>query len=411
MDGLKLITLKSFGITAIKSKDVIINKEVDEKNYEVITSEFSIDGSYTIDLNLIELNDCILQLLDKQKKYQLVKYERVKREESYKVSKVQTKIDRINSLEQIRESDKYILSYSSDKPKKDYLSEVNVILVEYSKLGVLKKYYNFNKKKDDPSEPPDKKKHRLNLIEDFLNVAMRYANVNISRKDIFKGCMSCGYDISNFDDPDVTNYTCPNCFIEIDNFIANDNSPEINKKVVSTDGKVNFVKELNRFQGKSKNTKLPKNITELLDEYFTQNNFPIGSDIKTNSELNKKTSRTAMYKALKDIGLSKLYKDVNLVCNIYWGWPLINLDYLETKILEYYDTINEVFEKIKGDRSSSLNTQYELWWILTMIDYPCEAREFKMPKTPEIFNYHEKKRQEISEQLNWDFIPLSITSI
>jgi len=116
-----------------------------------------------------------------------------------------------------------------------------------------------------------------------------------------------------------------------------------------------------------------------------------------------------MYLALKNIGMSKLYKDINLICHVYWGWDLIDLEDIEEEILERYDQIYEILEK--GERSSSLNTQYVLWWILDSMDFECDVSDFKIPKTPEIFEYYEKTRESISEKLGWKYVSLKIECI
>jgi len=414
MDGLGLITLKSFGINNFKKK---INEVIpegsektdkSEKTYDVAVLENNIEGTYSTDLDLIELDLNVIKLIDKKKRHELAKWEKIKKDESYKVTKRQSKIDRVSSLELIKNSDKILAIHISDQYKKEYISRVSPIINEYRNLGTIRTYHSFNNNVNI-EESIDRKRYRLGLIEDFLNIASKYININISKKDISTGCSSCGYDISKLEEHETDSFTCPNCYVEIVKMVGVvSSSQETGKKVSTGDSKINFVKDLNRFQGKFKNTKVPPNLIELLDIYFTEHNFPIGTEIKSSPELLKKTSKELMYKALKTVGMSKFYKDVNLICNLYWDWELINLDDLETKILERYDIINEVFEKMKDDRSSALNTQYELWWILTDLGYPCDAKEFKVPKTEEIFNYHEKKRHEICDQLGWNFTSLSI---
>ena len=421
MHGLSFITLKSFINIPIKndtpSTSYTRKVEHQEKNYDIKVNKDSIFGSYHNDLNLIELNSCILTILDNTRKESLESLQRIKIEEEFKVKQPQFKIDRENSLKIIRDATEKISIYTDNRFKKKYIDETTPILDQYSKIGSIKKYVTFGKNIDynDIDESIDKKLHRLGLIEDFLNIARKYLTISIYKKIIVKGCQVCGYDISKIPtSSDDELVVCPSCNVEITQLTKykNSNESSFGKKLGGIyEGRVNFQKELSRYQGKLKNSKIPSNFNELLDTYFKQRGYPIGSEIKQNSELMNITNKDLMYKALKMVGLSSLYKDINLVCHLYWGWELVNLELLESKIMEKYDQINTVFESLKDNRSSAMNTQYELWWILSMIEYPCKPNEFKIPKTPEIFEYHEKKRAEICKILDWEYIPLTLNDI
>lgn len=419
MNTLSFITLKSFNISPIKPENKTISKqELPDKTYEIKIVRDSISGYYQNDLNLIELNACILEILESCKKEELVSLNKIKLEEEFKISKPQYRIDRADSLRLIEETREKIEMHTNNQIIQDYKRETKKLLDEYNKIGSLKKYITFGRDTNInvSEESTDKKIHRLSLIEDFLETSKKYININIYRKMVIKGCSSCGYDISNLINLDLEENEapfCPSCNIEITQLVKYKSSSEgsMRKSGGSYEGRINFQKELSRYQGKLKNNKVPSNLDFILDTYFKQRDYPIGETIRQNPELLKKTSKDLMYKALKTVGLSNLYKDVNLVCHLYWGWSLINLESLESKIMKYYDQINEVFEQFKDDRSSSLNTQYELWWILTLSGYPCEPKEFKMPKTPEIFEYHEKKRAEICRRLGWEYSALSLNDI
>jgi hypothetical protein len=451
MHALGLLTLKSFGIAGNIRKDrkdtkVSTPEGVLEKSYDIDISERgAVTGTYSSDLNLIELHEYILRTLDKMKKEETEKFNKIKTEEEYNISKTQSRCDRESSISNLRNANTKLIGLINDTDKKRYISDVSSIIEQYKNIGTIKKYVSFGKNVNfhDQEETIDKKLYRFALIEDFLNIAERYVSINISKKMIIKGCPGCGFDTESsgtfgVDTSSNDNLVCPNCGTESITLSKFKSSSEESSKKTGPavyEGKTNFIKELSRYQGKSKNTKIPDTLIESLDAYFTQRNIPIGEMIKNGEtttgpeELGiggptggptggkvtggpTSISKDLMYRALKDLGFSTLYKDIHLICNIYWGWELINLDHLETKILETYDTINEVFESIKEEnRSSSMNTQYELWWILNHLGYECQPSDFKIPKTPGIFEYHELKRREVCERLEWDFIPLDINKI
>jgi len=422
MEALGFLTLKSFTDSSIKKENIDKSETVihDHKNkinnYEISVENNLISGTYINDLNLIELNECILRLLDKQKKTEIERYSKIKMEEEFKIQRSQFKNERLASLLLIKDTMTNLEKYNSDKPKKDYITEITPILNEYTKIGVIKKYVTFGKnlQLNSIDESIEKKINRLSIIEQFLIVSNKYASINISKKIVINGCITCGHDISDIESND-DDIICPNCNTEIVQLTkykpSTENSSSNKKNNTNYEGRINFMKELSRVQGKLKNSKIPTNIVELLDKYFVEHNFPTGTQIKQSPSSLTRTNKDLMRTALKSLNLSKLYKDINLICNIYWGWELIDLEYLESKIMEKYDTINEVFEKIKNERTSALNTQYELWWILNLLEYPCKSSDFKIPKTPEIFEYHENKRKEICKMLDWEFVPFNLNML
>jgi len=405
MLGIDTVTLKSLGL---------IKQRVQEKNFEICVNTDSITGSYTNDLNILELNECVLKIIEYVKKKKLIELEKIKNDETYKISGKQYAIERNHSIELLKSIDKDITAYEQNIKKTEYISKASSILNEYKIVGTLKKYVTFGKGEDDNTvEDVNKKINRLSLIEKYLDVTKKYVDINIYRKSTIKGCTLCGYDISEIESVENENIICPSCNIEITDIVRfkNETNNNIKRATSNYEGRLNFINELHRFQGRPIKSKIPNNLTELLDTHFIKKGFPICNVIKNNPKLLKETSKDLMSVALKAIGLSSLYKDINLICNLYWGYDLVNLENLESQIMEKYDSIDKVLEDIRDDRSSSLNTKYELWWILSLLDYQCVVSDFKIPKTPEIFQYHEKKREQICKILNWKYVPLNYMSI
>ena len=412
MKSLDLITLKSLGLISSsgKNKDSNYITEPYQKNYNITVNDESINGSYTYDLNILELHDCILRILENLKKKKIDELRRVEAEEKYKITSPQYPIERNHSIETIKRVELELKDLEGGIKKNEYITKVSPILNEYKNLGTLKKHMTFGRGiQIGHSENIDKKLQRFSIIERYLQIANKYMEINIYRTPSMKGCTLCGYDISSIESIENENIICPNCNMEITDISSHKNESTSNdkKSVSNYEGRVNFINELHRFQGKPTKSKIPPNLSESLDEHFRKKSFPIGDSIKSDKRLLKNTSKDLMYIALKSIGMAALYKDINLICHLYWGYELINLENLESQIMERYDMIDKIYETLKDDRSSSLNTQYELWWILDSLDFKCYPTDFKIPKTSEIFQYHEKMREKISKILNWKYVALN----
>lgn len=430
MDALGFINLKSLGIFLEKTENgTKVKKESPSKggtngndgpNSEITIGKTSISGYYRTDLNLVELNAEVLKIIDTQTKETLEKQLKIKEDELRKVQLYQNKIERETSIRSINLANEEIKKCEGSAIKDKYVADITKILNEYIKIGVLKQYFTFGRNyiSHNIEESDERKMHRLSLIEKFLDIVGRFVYINISRKSNSNGCPSCGYPLPKIDNSDGDNPACINCsteIIQLSAFIPSTDPIPVKKTNNNSEGRNNFIKELQRYQGKLKNVKFPNNLEQLLDEYFVMTGSPTGSQVKTDSTLMSKTNKALMYKALKDTGMNKLYKDINLVCHSYWGWGLIDLENIEDEIMRKYDQIYEIYEILKADnkdeRSSSLNSQYVLWWILDNMEFECSPSDFKIPKTPEIFEYYEKTREEISNQLGWDFYGLKIDCI
>ena len=55
-------------------------------------------------------------------------------------------------------------------------------------------------------------------------------------------------------------------------------------------------------------------------------------------------------------------------------------------------------------RKSSLNSQWTLYVLLKKRGYPCKSKDFKIPATPYILEYHKIKTKEAFERLGWEYL-------
>ena len=109
-----------------------------------------------------------------------------------------------------------------------------------------------------------------------------------------------------------------------------------------------------------------------------------------------------MLKALKDIGCSGFYDHLNVILNEMWGWLLPDISHLEDQIMEDYDVSQRVYETLPKDRKSSLNSQFRLYKHLRRLGFPCKSKDFRIPATHDILEFHNTIWAKICEILDWE---------
>jgi hypothetical protein len=252
---------------------------------------------------------------------------------------------------------------------------------------------------------------RLKVITSFINIARCYVDIDIVRViEKNMSCESCGFDLSQLENECSAVVCCPNCGLQCNlvNHYTSGNDPD-KKSKSNYEDKNNMLRAIKRYQGKQ-NKDIPKSVFDKLDEYFSSLSLPTREEVmkmpKNERGMKPNTSVSMMLNALSNTGNSMYYEDVNLICHLYWGWDLPNIEHLEDAIMEDYDKSQRVFDEIKGDRKSSLNTQYRLFRHLQKLGYPCTKNDFKIVITKDILEFYEETWKTICEKLNWKYIPI-----
>ena len=172
-----------------------------------------------------------------------------------------------------------------------------------------------------------------------------------------------------------------------------------------------------RKQGKEPD-KPPKELYKILDNYFREKELPkidihntgcpkyISSkqirQMKLSSDGEKKgTSRNLMYKALKDTGNSNYYDHIDIILYEMWGWKLYDFSHLEDAIMDDYDKSQRVYETLPKDRKSSMNSQFRLYKHLKRLGFPCKSKDFRIPTTHDILEFHENIWSKICDHIGW----------
>jgi hypothetical protein len=381
----------------------------------VIVEEYvdkEITDSYTDDYNIIDIHDKILLKFNSDLKglsSMKIKLDLTKKKLDTKMSIVERK-SIIRSIIVINED---IENIEDQVAKKEYIRRSSELISIYSSLGAQVRTVTFGCKISTDKESPDIASLRSKVISEYLNIAKDYISINIMKiSDDIMRCFGCGSSFDLIESDEVCgNHHCSVCGLQRDITSSSFGSSMSSKCSLTRNNyedRDNFFKAVRRYQGKQSN-KIPESLYETLDEYFNKYGMPVSAVIKERlldkNGRREGSSRNLLFRALFDINRSAYYEDVNLIGHIYWGWTLPDVSDLESIIMEDYDLSQHIFERIKKDRKSCLNSQYRLFKHLQRLGHSCSESDFKIITTRDIIEYHELIWRQICEELHWDFIP------
>ncbi len=420
---LKTLVKQSLDSDTCTSRSINKSARASRKSEGIQSEDNNVTGTYGNDINIIEIHRIVMDKIQADSDDRMSELKQKVDLEIAKIKKPQNRVERRNSIRAIKSYRTELDMIKSSVELENYLGESGKLLNSYREIGVKFEVVSFGKEKKEPDvcQISEEQEYRIMIIERYLEVARKYTEVNIFKK-YNNHCMNCKSDISLSESNDIGMLVCSVCGAETVTLATtisqNEESAPINVNIGNLkdyEDRENFHKAMTKYQGKQPN-KLPAHLYEKLDEYFISINYPIGKEISAmqlNSDLGASiktrgnSNRSLMLKALKDTGMSSHYEDINLLCQLYWGWILPDLSNLEETIMKDYDLSQEVFERHKGDRKSCLNIQYRLWRHLSRRGHPCRPNNFKIIKTPEIIKYYERIWEIICKELGWD-PPLSL---
>ena len=263
---------------------------------------------------------------------------------------------------------------------------------------------------------------RHHIIFDFLEVARKYIQIDmvreIQREENKCPVCDANFDITpcEMDESGTMICSCGSEKIAVTRSPYYQNTTRVNNSRSNYEDRKNFRKVIMRYQGKQPD-KPPTELYGTLDKYFIDKRLPkimvedvmefISPKYIRNLELNSEgekdgTTRILMYKALKEIGNSNYYDHINLILHVCWEWSLPDILHLEDLIMDDYDASQRIYEVLPKDRKSSLNSQFRLYKHLRRRGFPCKAKDFKIPTTPDKVEFHETYWAKICEALGWE---------
>lgn len=407
-------------ISYIRDTDMITYEKKDKVNNKsnakiIFKMPDDLEVVYKKDYNILSVHDIIMKKFIWEEQVQLPELKK-KIIELYKLLPVHNSIIQKKATKrEIVELERKIKDIENSVKKSEYIMNAKHLVSEYKKIGSISNVVSFEKNDKMSIETVENNvdsAYRHSLIQSYINLARRYININVVREpECGFICNGCGEDLENNSVVDDGIILCLNCNTEKISIIRSPfykDSVRVSNTRNNYEDRENFMKALKRFQGKQIN-KPPSELYIELEHYFITKGHPSSDEYKgkplTSDGKKDGTSRDLMYTALYDTGNSIYYEDINLILHNYWGWALIDLGHLEYRIMRDYDLTQRIYNDIPKKRKSSLNSQFRLFKHLRRyqdeIKYPIRARDFKIPTTRAIFEWHENIWQKI-EKIAWD---------
>ena len=355
-------------------------------------------GTYIDDYNIIELDLHIKRKLEQDR---LNKPNQIKKdlEELIRLrSTPQSSIVRNNQLKKERALRDELQALSLNASLINYVNETRDLLVEYRTLRSDVKIIDLNNKDPTYVLEDENMCARLQVIDEYLEIAGKYMTLSIKRRDlkVMTACTGCNTSMNGVMANEDGIKFCPGCSAEHPDLLFSKSNKD--GRGVSTTGKdnndsiENFMRAFDRYQGLQPD-RPPVSLGTELDGYFSKRSRPIGSEVKQ-MPLNERglrgdTDHRMLREALSGIGKSEYYEDVNLIGHEYFGWTLPNVLHLKDTIRSNYLKKQKVYRNIPNrDRESSLGTQFRLWQELLDCGHVCYRDEFKIPDDPASLRNH-----------------------
>ncbi len=408
--------MEKFGLHSLSLKAFTFKKEepkkINFKTDEIKKVGKTVIGYYKEDINITDLHHMILDILKEEKEELLKGLSSICEIEKKNLTGPQCQLDRKFSIGRLSSSLKQIKELEANVKIDQYNKEIKDLVIEYQKIGSLKKVRVLGKDEIKMDENNQIYIKRHSIIEEFITKASKYVTINLIRKiggsQDMVICDKCYTYLNPEEYSGLSSIVCYRCNLEMPKLLrfTEDVSENMESKIKSTDYQDlgNFEEAINKYMGLSYDKYLNINdLIENLDKYFEENSLILGSQIKSNYKFySSKYNRKLMRSALKHIGYNHLYSDIQYIMNLYWGKPLKDIYNLKDQLIEDYRLSQPFYEKYKSeDKSSSMNVQYRLWKHLRRLNHECDKNEdFNIPIAS--FDYYETIWSKMCIDLEWE---------
>lgn len=370
-----------------------------------------ITGQYKEDYDILYLDRIITEKLRREKKEKIPGLKKKLREKKALSKTTQVYLARQKTLDEIDSLKKEIHHIEKDIKINFYQKSVEQLIEDYKKLRKNVKTVQFGETEvEDDTELDTLSKKRLAIIDEYIEIAKNYIEINLIRDINIQNnelCINCNYKLNRDFSTDEGTIRCPKCNAEHNVVILTKSAKDgqrINNNNSSEDESIeNFLRAFYRYQGIQQEKPDPIVYNEL-DEYFIRHNRPTGEEIRK-LPLNSRgkrgdTDHKMLYSALSKIGRSEYYEDANLIGHVYWGWILPNVMKYRERIIDDYNKTQNAYHRIPKSercRNSSLGTQYRLWRHLQLVGHPCYMEEFKIAENSDSLRTHNKLWKKMCE--------------
>lgn len=327
-------------------------------------------------------------------------------EQSMNVANISSK-----TLAQLKETKQYLIDHiediQSDMSLNFYISETSILLENYKKI------LNSPLKMTFIGKPTKNTKAKTAIIREFVDIANKYsANIVLppSKKsqlatDVIT-CSNCS-NKKNFDVSDSM-YICCDCSCQHPVLKNVTSFKDIDRVNVTSkykyDRKTHFRDTINQYQGKQ-NSSVEQEVYDQLEKQLELHHLlvePIGNDPKTRF---RNITKEHINMFLKELNHTKHYENINLIHYHMTGNKPDDISHLEEKLLEDFDALTEVYDKIFKtiDRKNFINAQYLLARLLVRHKHPFNEDDFTVLKTIDRKTFHDDVFREICNNLEWKY--------
>lgn len=237
-----------------------------------------------------------------------------------------------------------------------------------------------------------KKTNNVKIAQEYVNLVNEYITIDcVKIKEKIVKCDGCGEIIDEKYIENEDTFVCSSCSC-INTFLSPRNFTKQNEKNVSDGDTMNFIKLLDKFEGRG--DYIPEEVYKQLDNLTSSMNIEKGEYYRNLPLLpNGKKEGTSKRKIIELLELSKngkYYDETNTICHEYWGWKLPDITDIRQQLISDYRRTQEIWLDIKKDynRSASLGTQFRLYVQLKALDYPCEREDFKIQDMVDSLRFH-----------------------
>lgn len=374
------------------SKEPERETEIDGKiNFYFQDEVKGIQGTYTVDLDLSQIFTLVIDCLQFNKETFLPSMQSNLEMSELMYSDTKSNLSVIDKreLELDIEKMKAYVKFLTNSVR-DFDIEVKPLLASSANLIVDKLDLN-----------SDNYRRKHNLITDFIAVLKRYIPINlVYTLNINSACL-CNKPPKTYITTQEGSKMCPMCKVEINVYDTNRSSAI--PKTAYDDWTI-FHNAISTFQG-MQTKMLPNDLEKKLDNYFVQQNLPVGHDVRKQPHIEKGkkegTSRHIMSQALIAIGYESYLNDLLLIMSNYWGWILPNIERHMDEIQKRYYQSKVPYNEFKSDRKSSLGAQYRLFQILYSMDFDVDASDFKLVMTPTLQREYNDIWSQVAQKLGW----------
>jgi hypothetical protein len=286
-----------------------------------------------------------------------------------------------------------------------YKAETASLLVKYRKILKTPIKISFTGKRTCNNKEKDR------IINEYLKIAKKYMDVHIEEDNTNKlkrvTCGNCNSD-KEFEVIDDNIYICRECFaqqvvLKYTSSYRDTDRVNISVKYVY-DRKIHFRDCINQYQGKQNST-INQEVYNDLERQF-ELHYLLNTNAKGHERF-KNITKEHINMFLKELGYTKHYENVNLIHYYLTGRKPDNINHLEYKLLNDFDTLTELYDKRFKNigRKNFINTQYVLYQLLIRHKHPCKKEDFTILKTIDRKSFHDNICKTLFEELGWNYLP------